>query len=228
MIRVCELSKHYADGTAALRDVDLVIDQGEMVFLRGPSGAGKTTLFEMILGIEPPSSGAVEVAGQRVFPGVHPRWVREIRRRTGVIFQDFRLFEGRTVRENVELGLRVLGIAGQKMRTRTDHRLENVGLLDRAEAPVGSLSWGERQRVGVARALAREPDIILADEPTGNLDEEMSERVLDLLYEANQGGATVVVAIHAPHVLKSTRRRVVTLRDGRVADDSAARDGKGS
>ncbi len=229
MIETVGLEKTYPDGTTALCGLDLCVDRAEMVLIRGPSGAGKTTLFRLLLGMERPTSGEVFIDDRRV-DTTSVRQVRALRRGVGMIFQDFRLIRGRTARENVEIGMRVLGLSGREMRERATRYLEEVGLDHRVNTPAELLSWGEQQRVGVARALAREPQIILADEPTGNLDEDLSHRILQLLRGARDAGASVLVAIHSPDVLRQTELRVISLQNGRLVGDSRAvcRRGEGS
>ena len=226
MIEARELMKTYPDGTTALEGIDLRVDTGELLFIRGQSGAGKTTLFRLITGMESPSGGTLVVDGHdmdRAPAGV----VRQLRRQLGIVFQDFRLIRGRTAQENVELGMRVLGIRGAAMRKSASELLERVGLEHRRMTLVDALSWGERQRLEVARALARDPSIIIADEPTGNLDQELSELVLELFYSAHRRGATVLIATHAQALLSATDHRVVTLARGRLIRDTgtARREG---
>jgi len=214
------LSKVYPNGTVALTGLDLTVNTGEMLFIRGPSGAGKTTLLRLLMGVERPSSGSLRLDGVDM-KGVDARALRNLRRKMGVVFQDFRLIKGRTARENVEMGLRVLGITGRQMRQRSGDYLESLGMTPKAGTYVDLLSWGEQQRVVIARALAREPEIVLADEPTGNLDDASSDRVLALLLAARDRGATVLVATHASSMLERPGHRVITLAEGRVVHDSA-------
>ena len=226
MIEASGLGKVYSNGTVALRDFDLRVDRNEMLFIRGQSGAGKTTLFKLMMGMELPSSGTLRV-DDCVMGACGTRSLRNLRRKMGVIFQDFRLIKGRTARENVELGMRVLGVSGIEVRRRAEEYLDWLGLGDRVGSQVDSLSWGEQQRLVVARALARRPEIIFADEPTGNLDEELSTRVMDLLLAAQERGATVLVATHSPEILRQTRHRVITLSNGRLVGDVPADSGRG-
>ncbi len=225
MIEAQSLEKVYPDGTVALSDITLTINEGEMVFVRGQSGAGKTTLFKLLMGIESPSSGSLLVDGLSM-DRFSPISLRGLRRRAGVVFQDFRLLKGRTARENVELGMRVLGISGAEMSSRTSEYLEKLQLQDKVDTLVELLSWGQQQRLAMARALARRPTLILADEPTGNLDEELAARVLSLLLEARGGGATVLVATHSSEILNSDHR-IVTLQHGRLVHDTHRDGGRG-
>ncbi len=218
MIQASGLRKTYPDGTTALRGLDLHVAEGEMVFIRGRSGAGKTTLFRLILGMEDPTEGDLRVA-ERTMGGGDARSLRDLRRKMGVIFQDFRLIKGRSSRENIEMGIRVLGITGSEMRSKADELLQRLDLVHRANTPVESLSWGERQRVATARALSREPSLVLADEPTGNLDSDLSTHVIELLREANDRGATVLIATHAADILAVNRHRTITLAEGLLVSD---------
>lgn len=227
MIEASGLGKVYSNGTVALRDFNLRVDRNEVLFIRGQSGAGKTTLFKLMMGMESPSSGTLRV-DDCVMGECGARSLRNLRRNMGVIFQDFRLIKGRTARENVELGMRVLGVSGAEVRRRAEEYLDRLGLADRVGSQVDSLSWGEQQRLVVARALSRRPQIILADEPTGNLDEELSTRVMDLLLAARDRGATVLVATHSPETLRQTPHRVITLSNGRLVGDVPADSGRGS
>ncbi len=228
VIEATGLGKIYPDGTVALKDLDLTVMRGEMLYIRGHSGAGKTTLFRLLMGMESPTSGSLVIDGHPMDNAKRSQSLRDLRREMGIIFQDFRLIKGRTSLENVEMGLRVLGFTGATVRNRAMECLERVNLAERAKALADSLSWGERQRLEVARALAREPSLILADEPTGNLDQAMSECVLELLLSACRRGATVLVITHAPEVLEESSHRVITLdRGSLVRDSSQERGGDG-
>jgi cell division transport system ATP-binding protein len=220
VIEARDLSKVYPNGTAALTGLDLTVNAGEMLFIRGPSGAGKTTLLRLLMGVEQPSSGSLRLGGLDM-KGADAHTLRNLRRKMGVVFQDFRLIKGRTARENVEMGLRVLGVTGRQMRQRSGEYLEFLGMASKAGTYVDLLSWGEQQRVVIARALAREPEIVLADEPTGNLDDASSDRVLTLLMAARDRGATVLVATHASRMLERPGHRVIALAEGRVVQDPA-------
>lgn len=220
MIEARNLGKTYPDRTVALEGLNLRIVQGEFVILAGRSGAGKTTLFKLILGAEVPSAGVLTVYGHSVARLSLPA-KRELRRKVGVVFQDFRLLKGRTAYDNVALGLRVLGLSGVQVRHRSLMALESVGLRDKLGSRVETLSWGEQQRVAVARALARRPDLILADEPTGNLDSATAAGVIELLLAANREGATVVMATHSRSLIDRPEQRVVVLEEGRIIYDGA-------
>ncbi len=220
ILRAVDLGKTYPDGTRALSNVHLTVARGEMLYIKGPSGAGKTTLFRLIAGMEDPTSGQLEVNGVSMpGRGTQPR---DLRRTMGIIFQDFRLLGGWSVLENLQLGVRVLGLRLDSAAA-MDY-LAQVDLSHRAQAQVAALSWGERQRLEVARALVRKPQLILADEPTGNLDAPMSERVIALLERANAGGATVIVVTHASALLAAPAGRVITLEAGRLTAATAGGD----
>jgi cell division transport system ATP-binding protein len=201
----------------ALRDVELEINKGEFLFLTGPSGAGKTTLFRMISAFDRPSSGAVEVAGYDIGK-ITANEVAYFRRKIGVVFQDFRLLKGRTVFENVALPLEVKGDRPANVNRRVDEMLENVGLLYKKNAYPEQLSGGEQQRVAIARALIHQPGVLIADEPTGNLDPQLSEEIMDLLDRVNAQGTTVFVATHDHDMVRRRSRRVVEIRGGQLSD----------
>ena len=218
MIELFHVTKEYlGDGPARL-DVTLTIDKGEFVFLTGPSGAGKSTLLKLIFCDEPATSGQLLLFGKNVAK-IRPSAVPYVRRNIGVVFQDFKLLPQRTVAENVALPLEVRGIADREIRKRVKALLRSVGLEHRAEKFPPSLSGGEQQRVAVVRALAADPALLLADEPTGNLDSERTLEVMDLLYGANARGTTVVVATHDRSLLERYKKRVVALERGRLVSD---------
>lgn len=212
------LKKVYRNGQIALDGVNFRISQGELVFLTGPSGAGKTTLLKLVICAESPTAGELLVNGLDV-SRLSPIQVRELRRKMGVVFQDFRLIRGRTALDNVCMGLRVLGIAGKELQRRSSEALQSVGLGNKSLNAVESLSWGEQQRVAIARALARQPELLLADEPTGNLDSQTAAEILELLLEANRRGCTVVMATHASHLIERLNKRVVRIEQGRITHD---------
>ncbi len=217
------VTKVFPNGTRAVQDLDLFVREGEMLFVRGKSGAGKSTLFRLMMGMTLPTAGKILIEGCDL-AAMNRMRLRALRRRMGVIFQDFRLIRGHTARENVELGMRVLGISPRVIRKRAVEYLDYLELTEKANADVETLSWGQRQRLAAARALAREPEIILADEPTGNLDAYLSQRVLDLLLKAHAEGATVIVVTHAQSVLDQSAFRIATLEEGRLIADTEAVD----
>jgi len=218
MIQLFHVTKEYPGEPPALSDVTLQVDKGEFVFLTGPSGAGKSTLLRLIFCAEAPSSGQLLLFGRnvaRVSPGEIP-WVR---RHIGVVFQDFKLLAERTIGENVALPLEVRSLPRREIRRKVQGLLRSVGLEHRAEKFPPSLSGGEQQRVAVARALAADPALLLADEPTGNLDADRTLEVMELLAAANARGTTVVIATHDRSLLQRYTRRVVALERGRLVSD---------
>jgi len=216
MIRAMKLSKRYPGGTAALEDVDLEVGRGEFVFITGASGAGKTTLLRLILRQELPSSGQVLVNGRNV--GALPASkVPDLRKSIGVVFQDFKLIQRKTALENVAYVLNVAGLPRGEQRRRAFQVLRSVGLHHRLSVLPPALSGGEQQRVAIARAVVNEPTLLLADEPTGNLDPDLAVEIMRLFREINARGTTVVVATHDRDLVKRMQRRVVTLERGRLA-----------
>ncbi|MCS7173290.1 MAG: cell division ATP-binding protein FtsE [Armatimonadetes bacterium] len=215
-----KVTKVYPNGIVALRGVSLSIEPGEFVFLVGSSGAGKSTLLRLLYRAEVPTEGAVWVDGVEV-NRLRPREVPRLRRRIGVVFQDFKLLRDRTVAENVGFVLRVTGTPPDWIPPRIRWALETVGLLDRADAFPHELSGGEQQRVAIARAIALRPGLLLADEPTGNLDPETSWEIMRLLVRIHLQGTTVVMATHNRLLVDILRRRVVELAEGQVVRDEA-------
>jgi cell division transport system ATP-binding protein len=201
----------------ALRGLSLHVDKGEFVFLTGPSGAGKSTLLRLLLRQDVPSEGRVIVGG-RDLAQLSPRQVQAYRRSLGFVFQDFKLLPNKTVVENVSFVSRVLGIAPAHQQRRTFQVLKWVGLQHRMNAYPLELSGGEQQRVAIARALVNDPVVILADEPTGNLDPDLSLEIMNLLREINARGTTVVVATHDRELIRRVGRRTLTLDHGRVVE----------
>ncbi|HHY44771.1 MAG TPA: cell division ATP-binding protein FtsE [Firmicutes bacterium] len=218
MIQVRDVSKAYPGGMLALNHVNLDIRKGEFVFIVGQSGAGKSTLIKLLYREEVPTEGRVVVAGKDL-TRMRRREVPLLRRRLGVVFQDFRLLPDRTVAENVEFALRVTGYSGRDAKKAVAQVLAMVGLKNRLNAYPGELSGGEQQRVAIARSLVRNPDILIADEPTGNLDPDTSMEIFRLIERANRYGTTVVVATHARHIVDAMRKRVIELRKGTVVRD---------
>jgi cell division transport system ATP-binding protein len=218
VIQLFHVNKEYPGDGPALQDLTLTVDKGEFVFLTGPSGAGKSTLLKLIFCEEPATSGQLLLFGKNVAK-IRPSAVPYVRRNIGVVFQDFKLLPQRTVAENVALPLEVRGIPDREIRKRVRGLLRSVGLEHRAEKFPPSLSGGEQQRVAVVRALAADPALLLADEPTGNLDPERTLEVMDLLYGANARGTTVVVATHDRSLLERYKKRVVALARGRLVSD---------
>jgi cell division transport system ATP-binding protein len=227
VIRFTKVSKHYPTGTApALDDVTFHVARGEFVFLTGHSGAGKSSLLKLMYGDEQPSSGDVRVSGFHI--GALKRdEVPRLRRRLGIVFQDFGLLEDRTASENVAFALEVTGTRADVIPARVTKVLAQVGLLHKAESFPRELSGGEQQRVAIARALVNDPPILLADEPTGNLDERATRGVFQLLTDINALGTVVVMATHDLDLVRFGGQRTLELRDGRIVFDSG-KDGESS
>ena len=216
MIETHGLGKVYGRGLYALRDLTLTIDKGEFVFLTGPSGAGKSTLLRLLLLQERPTEGDVIVGGRNLARLTQTE-VQAYRRTVGFVFQDFKLITTKTVFENVSFVLRVLGMPVEQQRRRTYQVLKWVGLQHRLNSLPEELSGGEQQRVAIARALVNEPQLVLADEPTGNLDPDLSLEIMNLFRDINASGTTVVVATHDRELIKWVGRRVVQLEHGQQA-----------
>ena len=220
-VRMYHVSKSYIAGTFALHDVNLEIKRGEFVFLTGSSGAGKTTLLKHIFAAERPNEGQILVLGRNIVR-IHGAAIPALRRRVGVIFQDFKLLANRTIEENVGMALDVLGMPRRESRTRTFQILKQVGLQHRRFHHPLSLSGGEQQRVAIARALVNEPEILLADEPTGNLDSGLTLDIMDLIANAATRGTTVIVATHDLGLVERFGKRMVRLEAGRIVEDNPA------
>ena len=214
MIETQSLTKMYGREDYAIRDLSLKVEKGEFAFLTGPSGAGKSTLLRLLLMQERPTEGSVIVDG-RDLSTLSPAEVQAYRRMVGFVFQDFKLIASKTIFENVAFVLRVLGQPVEQQRRRTYQVLKWVGLQHRHNAYPLELSGGEQQRVAVARALVNEPHIVLADEPTGNLDPDLSLEIMNLFRDINASGTTVLVATHDRELIKWVGRRVIQLEHGR-------------
>ncbi len=219
MISFDRVSKRYEQGHEALHEVSVNIGSDELVFITGHSGAGKTTLLRMIMLMERPSRGQVIIDGQNL-AAIGPRGIPGHRRNIGVVFQNHRLLMDRTVYDNVALPLIIAGYDQRELGRRVRAALDKVGLLDRERAMPITLSGGEQQRVGIARAVVGKPKILLADEPTGNLDPALSAEIMQLFEEFNQVGVTVLIASHDLALISRLRHRIITLREGRLVSGS--------
>lgn len=218
MIRFNQVSKQYPPHQAALRSISLEIAKGEFVFIAGASGAGKSTLLRLLYGAERATEGDVEVAGRHV-SSLEREGIASLRRELGIVFQDYKLLMRRSVVENVAFPLEVQGVGREERLQKARLMLEAVGLGGKGEVSPVTLSGGEQQRVAVARALVHQPRIVLADEPTGNLDHDMAHIVFDLLIEAHQAGVTVVVATHSLSIIDEINKRTIVLDRGVVIGD---------
>ena len=222
MIDFINVSKIYKNtGTHALNNFTLRIDKGEFVFVLGPSGAGKSTFIKLLLREEKPSSGEIYVNGQNLVK-MRRRKVPYYRRTLGVVFQDFRLIPNMTVYDNVAFALRVTNVASREIRDRVPYILGLVGLSGKAKSLPEQLSGGEQQRVALARALVNNPPLIIADEPTGNIDPELSFEIVDLLSEINKCGTTIVMVTHAHQLVSEFDHRVISIDEGTVVSDDAS------
>jgi cell division transport system ATP-binding protein len=217
LIETYHLSKFYSRGVYALRDLSLTIDKGDFVFLTGPSGAGKSTLLRLLLREDLPSEGELKVLG-RDLKTLSASQVQTFRRTVGFVFQDFRLIPRFTVFQNVAFVMRVLGMPVATQQRKTFQVLKWVGLQHRMNARPEELSGGEQQRIAIARALVNDPQLVLADEPTGNLDPDLSLEIMNLFREINARGTTVLVATHDRELIRRVGRRSVTLDHGRIVE----------
>ena len=218
MIDLDCVTKSYAKGQPAVNEISLHVDRGEFVFIVGDSGSGKSTLIRMLLKELEPTSGTITVGG-RVLSTMRRAQIPQYRRRVGVVFQDFRLLEDRNVYENVAFAQRAVGVSGRKLKKRVPEVLRQVGLAEKYKSYPHQLSGGEQQRVAIARAIVNKPDVLLADEPTGNLDPTNSYEVMKLLDEINEGGTTVLVVTHNRELVNQFRKRVITMKRGLIAHD---------
>lgn len=218
MIEISKLTKTYEKSSRALKNITLTIDDGEFVFITGRSGSGKSTLLKILLKEVEPTSGRVVVNDMDL--GKMPRrYVPKYRRKLGVVFQDFRLLKDRTVYENVAFAQRVIGEPGRKIRESVPDMLKMVGLSSKYKSFPHQLSGGEQQRVAIARALINKPEVLLADEPTGNLDPHNAIEIMKLLEEINDQGTTVIVVTHSHEIVNMMRKRVITIDRGIVVSD---------
>ena len=218
MIRLKDVEMEYDNGTKAIRGISLTIEDGEFVFLVGPSGSGKSTIIKLLTGEVEPCAGRIMINGFSV-SNISNRQIPLMRRTLGVIFQDFRLIEKKTVYDNLAFVMRAVGASPKQIRERIPYVLNLVGLAEKASSYPTELSGGEQQRVAIARALVNNPDTIIADEPTGNLDPERSLELMGLLVKINELGTTVVVVTHEKDLVNRFSKRVVTLDHGEIISD---------
>lgn len=218
MIKFEHVSKRYGEGLDALQDVNFTLASGEMAFLTGHSGAGKSTLLKLIMLMEQPTSGHIQI-GDKVLSSLGRGDIPYLRRSIGVVFQNHQLLFDRTVFDNVVLPLQILGYAPDDAARRVRAALDKVGLLNREKMNPLALSSGEQQRVGIARAIVHKPQVLLADEPTGNLDPQLSEEVMRLFEQFNRVGTTVLIASHDLSLITRMRHRMLTLKGGRLVRD---------
>ncbi len=218
MIRFLDIQKSYDNGTKALKGISLKIDDGEFAFLVGPSGSGKSTIIKLITGEEQTSGGRIMVNGYNL-NSIRPNQIPYMRRTLGVIFQDFRLIEKKTVRENLEFAMRAVGASPREIRKRIPYVLDLVDLTRKGDRYPSQLSGGEQQRVAIARALVNNPQMIIADEPTGNLDPQRSLEIMTLLEKINELGTTMLVVTHEKELVNRFSKRVIAIENGRIISD---------
>jgi len=218
LIEMYGVTKMYPGGQIALKDINLKISKGEFVFIVGPSGAGKSTLIKLIFREELPTKGQIFFAGKNI-TRLRRKEIPYLRRRIGIVFQDFRLLPEKTVYENVAFAMEVVEANSRDIRRKVPHILDRVGLAHKAKAKPTELSGGEQQRVALARALVNNPDILVADEPTGNLDPDTSWDIMSLLNDINKRGTTIMVASHARELVDSMKKRVIQLEKGSLVRD---------
>ena len=221
MITFENVSKVYSNGTLALDHVDLQVDKGEFVFIVGSSGAGKSTFLKMIVCEEKPNEGRVIVNDTDV-TALRRGQIPYLRREMGIVFQDFRLIDNMNVYDNIAFAMHVVGASAREIRKRVPYMRGLVGWQDKAKCRPGELSGGEQQRVAIARALINNPAIIIADEPTGNVDPALSFEIVDLLSEINRRGTTILMVTHEHSLVKHFHKRVVEIHDGRIVANTAS------
>lgn len=218
MIEFVNVNKEYNHGVKALDNINIKIEKGEFVFLVGPSGSGKSTFLKLMIREEDVTSGKILIDGSNV-GGLKPKEIPYLRRKIGFVFQDFRLLYDRTVSENIEFALRVIESSEREIKTQKKNVLEMVGLTGKEDAYPNQLSGGEQQRVALARAMATKPPIIIADEPTGNLDPTTAGEIFKTLNEINSRGTTVLVVTHAKDIVDRMGKRVIALDHGKIVKD---------
>lgn len=218
MLLMSNVSKVYPGGSVALEDVNVHIKPGEFVFVVGPSGAGKSTFFKMLFREIKPTTGDIQVNGVNILD-LSDKEIPYYRRQLGIIFQDYRLLSDRTVYENVAFAMQVIETPHRKIKRRVLNVLDLVGLRDRANAYPNELSGGEQQRIAIARAIVNDPDLVIADEPTGNLDPDTSWEIMNIFEEINATGTTIVMATHAKDIVDSMGKRVIAIEKGHIVRD---------
>ena len=223
MIKLEHVSKSYSAGIPALNDVNLEIEDGEFVFIVGDSGSGKSTLIRLLLKELEPTEGEISVNG-KTLGKIKRKFIPKYRRNIGCVFQDFRLLKDRNVYDNVAFAQKVIGESNAHIKKRVPQMLSTVGLAAKYRSFPKQLSGGEQQRVAIARALVNEPSILLADEPTGNLDNNNAWEIMKLLEEINEKGTTVIVVTHNMEIVKVMKKRVITIKKGVVVEDSKQGD----
>lgn len=220
MLEMIDVSKIYPGGSVALQDINVRIERGEFVFIVGPSGAGKSTFFKMLFREVLPSSGKVIVNGHDLVK-MTDKEIPYFRRQLGIVFQDYRLLPDRTVYDNVAFAMQVIETPYRKIKRRVNDVLDLVGLRKRAHAYPTELSGGEQQRIAIARAIVNAPILLIADEPTGNLDPETSWEIMDIFREVNKSGTTIVMATHDREIVDEMEKRVIAIEHGHIVRDDA-------
>ena len=223
MIKLEHVSKAYSAGVPAVNDVNLEIDDGEFVFIVGDSGSGKSTIIKLLLKELEPTEGTITI-NEKVLSKIKRKQVPKFRRNVGVVFQDFRLLKDRNVYDNIAFAQKVIGRSTAHIKKRVPQMLAMVGLAAKYKSKPRELSGGEQQRVAIARALVNEPSILLADEPTGNLDNNNAWEIMKLLEEINNKGTTVLVVTHNLEIVKVMKKRVITVKKGTIVSDSKQGD----
>lgn len=223
MIEMQNVSKKYKNGTTALRNLSVTIDQGEFVYVVGPSGAGKSTFLKLIYREEKASKGKVYVAGEDLMT-LKNRKVPYFRRKIGTVFQDFKLLPHKTAYENIAYAMQVIGKKPYEIKKRVNEVLDLVGLKHKAKVFPDQLSGGEQQRIAIARAIVNTPKILIADEPTGNLDPENTWEIMKILERINEQGTTVIMGTHNSHIVNTIRHRVIAIDEGRIVYDEEEGD----
>lgn len=218
MLEFIEVNKTYTNDVCAVKNLSFKIEDGEFVFLIGASGAGKTSIIKMLLREIKPTSGQIIVDNVNIVE-LRNRKIPQLRRTMGVVFQDFRLLEGKTVFDNIKYPLQILGVSKKEINERVTELLELVGLSDRANAFPNQLSGGEQQRICIARAIVNKPKYLIADEPTGNLDPNTSEEIMRALLDVNASGTTVIVSTHDKDIVNKLKKRVISMNHGEMVND---------